>query len=159
MEDNILTKFVKMMVGQIPLLILIPSNLAIIIQVIRHSRQSKQLQQAEQNEATKARGVTIMVLSITVSFIILQLPFSIWSTCCDHFGPEYRIVGNVMTLFPVINCSLNFYLYFLSSVSFRNQVSIEFSKMFACCVPSLRNNTQRQPSVATITSRASTSVH
>ncbi len=155
LKENIRTKFVTLLVGQIPLIILIPSNLAIVTTVIIQTRKAADLQPDQQKEMNKSIGVTIMVLSITLSFILLQLPFSIFLTCCDQ-GPNVRIIRNVMSIFPVINSSINFYLYFLSSNTFRHQVKIEVARICGGCFPSLRGKLERQPSVATVTSRVST---
>ncbi len=153
-KDNLKTKFVMLLQGQIPLLILIPSNIAIVTTVIIQTRKAKDLQPDQQKEMNKSIGITIMILSITVSFIILQLPFSIFLTCCDK-GPNVRIIRNVMSIFPVINSSINFYLYFLSSNTFRNQVKIEMSRICVRCFPSLKGKLERQPSVATVSSKIS----
>ncbi len=65
-----------------------------------------------------------MILSLTISFTILTLPFSIYMMA--FYESERRNadakVRNVISILPIINASTTFYLYFLSSKMYRKAV-------------------------------------
>ncbi len=115
---NFLTTLRQLLFGQIPLLILIPSNALIVFKVI------KQRESLKQNQKGLKRSVrlTIMILSISLSYTIFALPFSIFLLCCNGESENQRKIRDILSVFQMVNSSINFYLYFFSSKLFRNEV-------------------------------------
>ncbi len=127
-ENDSLSLARQLLTGQIPLAFLIPSNTIVIIKMI--FKKTKLPNTAQQTGKTRNTKVTLMILTVTVAFIIFTLPFSVFLMCCRRMGgSKSRMIGVTMTIFPVINSSINFYLYFCSSQSFRDEVKKELCKI------------------------------
>ncbi len=138
LHDFNLTKamFFKDFVGEIfvsviPILIMVPSNIALIIKMYQNKKQRQQLgvnTSRGQNDSVK---FNTMVISVTSAFVILYLPFTLYMfiTNYDWSGITDEI------LFTVAACNhvLNGYLYFLAGDLFKKQVVNDMKRMFECC--------------------------
>ena len=130
--DTVMVDVRQFLIGQIPILVLIPSN-ALIIGKIWHQRKKwKNLDNAQKNEEKKSFQLTIMILTLTISFIILALPFSIYLMA--FYNTETRDkdakLRNILSTFAFANAAINFYLYFLSSEMYRKAVKKQFVLLF-----------------------------
>ena len=122
--------------GLVPLIVMIPANMIIVGKVLYQRRKLKVANAKVKGEDKRALNVTKMVLSVTLTYIALTLPFSIYQTCCNPSG-KGQLSGNlaIMITLPTINASINFYMYFLSAKIFRNEVRHQISQIilhFGC---------------------------
>ena len=110
------------LIGLIPLLIIIPCNIMIVIRVISQYRKMKYCTALTQQHMAKNKSlrVSIMTLSITLSFIILIVPINVYLQCCRTH--DYPRTLFVLTLLPMTNASINCYMYALSSHDFRTRL-------------------------------------
>ena len=119
--------------GTIPLIIVIPCNLIIMVKLYQQKRRMKLLTQSNAlSDEKKSYNITVMILSVTVSYSILILPYSIYLTCCQYSATASGLLSILSTI-PELNASINFYLYFMSSQIFKNEVKKQLSKMFLFC--------------------------
>ncbi len=115
----------QFLIDVIPLHIIIPCNVVIVIKVIsgymdiRHSIQLTQ-QQVAKKKFIKAN---ILTLSITLSFIVLIVPNNIYVLCCRNPNDPRTIF--VLSLLPMLNASINGYMFALASKEFRKRVKSE----------------------------------
>ena len=122
---NIAITIRQLFFGQIPLIILIPCNTLIILKLIKQRKLWKQ----NDKDVKSSFRVTIMVLAITLAYIILALPLSIFLLCCNDPNPNTWKNLNIISFLQMTNASVNFYLYFFSSQIFREEVKKELQKM------------------------------
>ena len=83
------------------------------------------------DEVTK---ITVMLLSITVTYIILIVPMTVVVLMVDGGGrklSDYALLIAFSNL-PYLNMSLNFYLYLLSGQMFRNEVKHFLTRYCKC---------------------------
>ncbi len=131
--DTPLVDLRQFLIGQIPILLLIPSNTVIIIKLWNQRRKWKNLKTNNQQKREERRSfqLTVMILSLTITFIILTLPFSIYMMA--FYKSEQRSadakVRNILSVLPIINASITFYLYFLSSEIYRKEVKKQLVKV------------------------------
>ncbi len=119
--------------GTIPLVIVIPCNIMIMVKLYQQKKKMKMLTQKDAlSNEKKSYNVTVMILSVTVSYSVLILPYSIYLTCCQFSGTASGLMS-VISIIPELNASVNFYLYFLSSNVFKNEVKKQLSKIFLFC--------------------------
>ena len=119
--------------GTIPLIIVIPCNLIIIVKLYQQKKRMKLLTQRDAiSDEKKSYNVTVMILSVTISYSVLILPFSIYLTCCQYAATASGLLS-ILSILPEINASINFYLYFLTSHVFKNEVKKQLSRMFLFC--------------------------
>ena len=112
----------------VPLCVLIPTNLAIVVKMLLQRKERQRLgATSAPDEATK---VTIMTLSVTITYIILLLPMSIYIILSKGGRSNYHILVALANL-PYLNMSLNFYLYFLSGKMFREETIKMLKKLFS----------------------------
>ena len=111
----------------VPLCVVIPTNLAIVVKLLLQRKERQRLgATSATDEATKA---TIMTMSVTVTYIILLLPMSIYIILTDGGRSNHHILIALANL-PYLNMSLNFYLYFLSGKMFRLETIKMLKKLF-----------------------------
>ena len=107
----------------IPLSVIIPCNILIVVKVIFQIRSMRGVIAVTQQQALKKKSikVTVLTLSITLSFLILTLPMNVIAFCCTqtHSGIYFAVF---VTLLPHINASIDCYMYALSSREFRRKV-------------------------------------
>ena len=125
----------QFLIGQIPLLILIPSNFLIIIKIWYQRKKWKKLDNEQKKEEKKSFQLTVMILVLTISFIILTLPFSIYLMAFYEAktSQEDAKLRSILSMFAFTNAAINFYLYFLSSEKYRKAVKkqlIDFVHLF-----------------------------
>ncbi len=80
----------QFLIGLIPLVIIIPCNLVIVIKVISQYRKMRHSIPLTQHQMAKKKSirVSIMTLSITISFIILIVPQTVLRLWCrNHHNP------------------------------------------------------------------------
>ena len=119
-----------LLMAVIPLCVVIPTNITIILKVVLQRKQRLQLGAgSSRDETTK---VTLMTLSVTISYIILLLPMSIYIFISNADQSNYHIIIALANL-PYLNMSINFYLYFLSGKRFREETIKLLRKIFCNC--------------------------
>ncbi len=133
--DTPITDLRQFLIGQIPLVILIPSNIIIIIKLYYQRKKWKNLNNQQRKEEKKSLQLTVMILSLTITFIILTLPFSIYIMVFHDpdKAKEQAKQRNILSTFTYTNAAVNFYLYFLSSEMYRKAVKkqlLSFFKIF-----------------------------
>ena len=104
-----------------PLCIVLPSNAAIIVKMIKQSKFRRQFgSNGSGNDSVK---VTIMLLSVSVAYILLVLPMAILTFIHEASNSDTHY-GTVILLsnLTYLNMSVNFYLYFLSGKIFRQKL-------------------------------------
>ncbi len=130
--DTAMVDLRQFLIGQIPLLILIPSNVLIIIKIWYQRKKWKNLDNQQKKEEKKSFQLTVMILALTISFIILTLPFSIYLMAFykTETREEDAKLRNILSTFSFTNAAINFYLYFLSSEMYRKAVEKQFINFF-----------------------------
>ncbi len=126
---------------QIPLLIIIPCNIVITIKVTAQYRKMRHCIVVTGQQIAKQRSikVTILVLSITITYIILILPSQSFFWCCREKDVFFKFMP-IFTIMPMVNASANCYLYAMSSRDYRNKIKLVIGKAVAYvldCLPSL----------------------
>ena len=122
-------KIRQFLIDVIPLLIITPCNVVIVIKVIsgywdiRHSIQLTQQQLAKK----KFIKASILTLSITLSFIVLIVPNNVYLLCCRNPNDPRTIF--VLSLLPMVNASINGYMFALASKQFRKKVKSELVRI------------------------------
>ncbi len=124
------------LIGQLPLLLIIPANVIIVGKVFYQRKKLMTVNAKAKGDDKRAYNVTKMILSVTLTYIAFTLPFSIYALCCNPDG-RGQLSGNlaIMATFPTINASINFYMYFLSAKIFRAEVQRQISQIaqfFGC---------------------------
>ncbi len=127
-----------LLVNVIPLCIMIPSNIAILVKLYRRYTKRRELGASNLNENERVK-MTVMLSSVTVVYIVLQSPLTIYTLL---YGMKLGKIMFVFRSLEILNGSLNFYLYFMSAKLFREKVF----EMLGCCQGEERgkNNIRRQ---------------
>ncbi len=104
----------------LPMLLIIPVNLAIMIKlcIVKRFRSQLGVSSNEENETNKMNG---MIFTVTSAFVAFQSPLTIFlltSTTNNCSGLTFNILYLIQTLNPISNA----YLYFLSGKLFREQL-------------------------------------
>ncbi len=130
-ENNSLSLVRQLFISQIPLLLLIPSNIIVLISMIHQRKKIQNIVQHNEQVLIKDNyKVTGMVLCLTIVFIALTLPFQVFLICCRKIGSsKLGKVVTILTIFPSINSSINFYLYCFASKAYRKEVKKEFMRI------------------------------
>ena len=91
--------------------------------MILHGRMRRDL--GVTGNLDEMRKVTVMLLSVTVTYCVLTIPITVYIICADfelnHTEKDYLWLI-VLSNLPFLNMSLNFYLYCLSGKMFRDEV-------------------------------------
>ena len=80
----------------------------------------------------KASSVTVTIITVSVAFVLITVPFTIYSSVFYASTPSeiHLFLYDVLFVIGLFNFAWNFYLYCLTGSKFRE----EFKKiMFACC--------------------------
>ncbi len=130
--DNAITDLSRFLIGQIPLVILIPSNVLIIIRITYQRKKWHNLNNTQKKEQKKSFKLTLMILALTVSFIFLTLPWPIyWLFFYKRGTMEEKLkLRSILSTFTFTNAGINFYLYFLSSEMYRKAVKKQLIDLF-----------------------------
>ncbi len=131
-EDSTRLQIIQHLAGVIPLCIIIPCNIIITVKVILQIRSMRGVVAPNQQQQLKKKSikVTILTLSITLSFTILIIPNNVFLLCCD-MGSHFELVS-VLTLLPFINASINCYMNALASKDFRRKLKSVFVWIWTC---------------------------
>lgn len=112
----------------LPVAIMSVLNIIIIVKLYRISGQASGSQSAVSKTNVKT---SVTLLSVTFTFIILNLPMGVywtyWSTVGDLYGFD-DILKAVLTLLSLLNNSINFLLYCCSSKMFREHLRQLFGR-------------------------------
>ncbi len=122
-DPGILNQIRYLLRGQIPLLLVIPCNIVIIGKVMAQYKKMRNAvavtrQQIQKNKSIKA---SVLTLSITLSYIAFLLPVNVFSICCIEKRSDLPFW---IKIFPMINSSVNFYMYTLTSGEYRKRVKL-----------------------------------
>ena len=126
----------------VPLCMVIPSNAAIIVKMIKQRKFRRQFD--SNGSGNDSVRVTIMLLSVSIACILLVLSMAILtvlhkaSRSDTHYGTVI-ILSNL----PYLNMSVNFYLYFMSGKLFRQQLKQLLKNYLQLC-PMFSNNFERE---------------
>ncbi len=109
----------ELLVTVIPMLIITPSNIALMVKMYKNRKQRQQMGVSTgrgQHNSVKFNG---MIILVTTSFVVLYLPYTLYMfiTNFDMSGVGDEIVTIIAMCNPVLNC----YLYFLAGDSFKKQ--------------------------------------
>ena len=131
---KIKTTIGDLLVCIIPLCIIIPTNIAIIVRLVNHRKFRQKFDTTSKSDETSK--VTIMLMSVTVTYVILMLPMTVAMIIYNNSNPStYYGMIIIMSNFPYLNMSANFYLYFFSGRMFRDKVAELFTtKSQYCCL-------------------------
>ena len=105
----------------LPMLLIIPVNLAIMIKlcIVKRLRLQLGVNANEENDTSKMNG---MIFAVTSAFVAFQSPLTIYllsNSANNYSGLAFNILYLIQTLNPVSNC----YLYFLAGKLFREQLT------------------------------------
>ena len=130
---NIFKFIANMLIIIPPLLIITAINIAIIIRLVQCQRIRQNLTTSNTGD-DKTIGMTMMILSITVSYTVLNLPFVVYFATGDE-GSRLNVneMHPAIFLCPFLNAMSNAYLYFFSGSVFREAVFEFFKKVKAKC--------------------------
>ncbi len=121
----------ELLVSVVPLLIIIPSNIALIIKMYKKRKQRQQLGVSTARGPNNSLKFNAMIISVTTAFVIFYLPYTlyIFITNYDLSGVIDEILLTLASCNPAVNC----YLYFLSADLFKQKVINDMKKIFNCC--------------------------
>ncbi len=119
----------QLLIGIIPLVIIIPCNLVTVVKVIAQYIAMRNVVVITQQHVQKKKAikVTVMTLSITLTYIALILPSNVYFLCCRYYSPAV-LFG--LTLLPMVNSGVNCYMYTLVSKDYRQKVIVLFIKAY-----------------------------
>ena len=122
----------------IPIILIFFFNISITIQLFRaHSHRVAMTGETVKASSHNERKITIMVLTVSFVFLLLTAPVAFWYIivfAAEEFtvqGPKAVFIETVIIMFGLCNYAVNFFLYILSSRSFRQ----EFMTMIKCKAP------------------------
>ena len=149
---KIKTTIGDLLVCIIPLCIVIPTNVAIVVRLVNHRKFRQQFGTGSKSDETSK--ITIMLLSVTVTYVILMAPMTIIMIIYNNSKPDnYYGMIIIMSNFPYLNMSANFYLYFLSGKMFRDKVAELFTSYVRLCCSTPKPSREVRMS-ASVTSNA-----
>ncbi len=132
----------NMLRGPVTLCILIPCNITILVKLFYDIRSLSNVAPAYQIAKKRNIKITILILSATLSHIVLVAPFSIFFICCQQSFVKFR---NFFGICTILNSSLNFFLYSLSSKDVRRLVKSYFQNAFDKCFRRLNPTNRVEP--------------
>ena len=145
----------------VPLLTLIICNTAVIWKLLSRKRKKKYgINSSSSSAEAAAQQITIMCLVISLSFFVFIMPTMILLVGKPHFKTtvtstaKYRIARAVNNQLLYINHSINFYLYFLTCPSFREQTVA----LFLCKKPPQKVKSTNSGAPVRLTSYRASSV-
>ncbi len=124
----------------LPFVTILLLNTLIIRKVMRakHNRRvlqfcgrGKTLEVQQPFSATDSGRITIMLLTVSFSFLVTTLPMNVTLIATRFLAPNiqdlgvmvvYRLVRTIMELLMYVNHSINFYLYCAAGRKFRDQI-------------------------------------
>ena len=137
--------WIDIMVGSIlPFILLIVCNCIIISRVLSSNKQfAKKQREAQQQSNAKVTNMTVMLLTLSFSFLIFTLPVMVyflgrryWNTDGDpHTKQKLRLFYTVASTLQGINHAVHFLLYSVSGTTFRKELTdmICGSGLLPCC--------------------------
>lgn len=144
-------QWIQMFLILLTFLLLLIGNIMIII-FLRNAQKSRQTLAASTNResnATQLHYVTIMLLSVSFSFLILNLPYLLYSLCIPYMVNWYEngadnekytidkfIWYELSITLTYVNNSINFLIYCIGGRRFRQ----EFLVMIGCRDSSVNSN-------------------
>lgn len=124
--DRLLLAFIPCLI----ILILDISMVAVLIKM-RRTRSAMTMQKGVSGSNT---AITIL-LSVAISYVIVNLPyhgFVIHVWYIDKEGDHCNFVKMALNLAMIVNCSINFFLYFMLSSTFRKILKQIFTTVATC---------------------------
>ena len=117
----------KIFASFVPMLLIIPANIAVMIKLCLVRRKRLQLGVINNAQDETAR-MNAMIFTVTTSYVILTTPITLYLLISlNHFsGLTFLILYLIQTLNPAVNA----YLYFLASKLFRNELRKWIQKIF-----------------------------
>ncbi len=132
LDDKVFTGifFIKfqislLLLSVVPLSIIIPTNIIIVVSLVRHQQAQRTMRNASRTNET--RKVTLMLTSVSVAFIIFVSPLAIHFLAGGHSGTTLH---GIVAFLAFVNIVVNFFLYFFSGDIFRQEV---FKWMTSLC--------------------------
>ncbi len=121
----------EFLVSVVPILIIIPSNIALMIKMYKNRKRRQQLGVNIGRGPNNSLKFNAMIISVTTAFVIFYLPYTLYMfiTNYDLSGISDEILLMINTCNPAVNC----YLYFLSADLFKQKVINDMKKMFNRC--------------------------
>ena len=121
----------------LPCVCLIVSNVIIGWKLTGAMKEAKETFSArsenqKDSRQKKASSVTVTIITVSVAFVLITVPFTIYSSVFYASTPSeiHLFLYDVLFVIGLFNFAWNFYLYCLTGSKFRE----EFKKiMFACC--------------------------
>jgi hypothetical protein len=112
----------------LPFFVLLFLNSFIFLSMGRRKLEIEQMRDAKENK--EDRNVMVMVMAVTLTFLVAVLPFVVhflvWETIDVTSSPvliKQRTFSYIISLlFYEINCSINFFLYFVTCKKFRQDI-------------------------------------
>ncbi|CAH1782406.1 unnamed protein product [Owenia fusiformis] len=123
----------------LPFTILIISNIFIIKEITKTSTKKKRLARGSSRRSIKAnddqtRSLTIMLLAISVIFLLLTSPVTVFLGGYDHFQRQvnndpkrklqFQITNVIVHMIWYLNSSVNFLMYCVSGSRFRQELFV-----------------------------------
>ncbi len=123
---TILNVLLYLLTSIIPLIIVIPCNIVIVFKLITQYRKMRNVVAVTQQQLQKKRSMraSTLTLSVTLSYLALILPFNVYVWCCVEHSLEIPLW---MWYFPLLNYSVNFYVYTLASEEYRRRVILAWN--------------------------------
>ena len=123
----------------IPCVCLIVSNVIIGWKLTGAMKEAKERfssrsENQKDSRQKKASSVTVTIITVSVAFVVITVPFTIYSSVFYASTPSeiHLFLYDVLFVIGLFNFAWNFYLYCLTGSKFRE----EFKKiMFGCCGP------------------------
>ena len=136
---RVLVKVNMFVYSVLPCVCLILSNSVLVWKLAVATKQATERFSAGREDQKdgrrkKASSVTITIIIVSVAFVVITVPFMIYSNLFYGYAPSdiHFFLYDFFFVIGLSNFAWNFYLYCLSGSRFRE----EFKKiMFSCCVP------------------------
>ncbi len=117
----------EMLVCVVPILIIVPSNIALMVKMYKNRKQRQQLGLNTARVQNNSVKFNVMIISVTSAFVIFGLPTTLYAfiTNYDLSGVIDEILLTIGFCNPMVNC----YLYCLSGDLFKKQVLNDIKKI------------------------------
>ena len=110
----------------LPFLLVCVWNILIIVKLIRHRSQAPS---ATVNQSATHHRTTAMLLAVVVTFMVLYIPAPVLYIVSIQLEEDFYnitqlelyIVSQIVLLCPVVNSSVNFFLYIIWGRTFRTR--------------------------------------
>ena len=143
-ESNVYTWFDLALASALPFIIILTCNIAMIIQLKKTNKARIRMQSSLQTNDINITNLTIMLLTVSFTFVITSLPICIFLliehslyvkavAAEDYFAlANLELVKAIVHFIWYMNFAINFFVYVLRGQRFREEVCTMFTRNKCC---------------------------